>query len=100
MQSLASGIYVPIFGFALLGVNIGIHYVVWRFMRRGHCAWKLCTDQKYESRNPISNLVREQFVTLRATDSFYTVWNMYRRTALGFLANSCMNHFHRPSLPL
>lgn len=88
MQSLASGIYVPMFGFALLGVNIGIHYIVWRFMRKGYCAWKLCVDQKYESRNPISNMIREQFVALRNTDSFYTVWNMYRRTALGFLANS------------
>src|SRR5262249_2749322 len=78
MVSLASGLFVPLMGLGFLAINIGMHFVTWKLLRAGqYCRFDICTERPPSS-GPITvtaiDAVRDWFVDLRMTDSFWTVY--------------------------
>lgn len=80
MQRLTTGILVPCLGFALLCGNVIIHYGVWRLLKAGFCRSECC----WYNEHPIGAIMMEW----EKLDSFATILDSYRRTALAFLATS------------
>ncbi len=77
-ELLVTGLWVPLLGFGFLMLNMLLHYLVW-----------LCAHKRPRC---VANAVWEWgcMQDLHNAEAFGRIVLTYRRTALGFIASSCM----------
>ena len=84
LAQLATGLFLPLVGFGLLLWNAFLHWLLWMLLRTGRCDAP-CPPAYAKKRSGI----RKMFAELRLNETFWPVFNTYRRTFLAFLCSSC-----------